>query len=119
MAPFGLAYQGGYIHAGGGQNVIPTFDQNHPVSMGIMDLNFAGGMEPVDNGNQGVSDIFATVPQGDAGLAHETAMGGRVIVWGDEWLTFDSDWQGYADVQNFWARMISWVKPQDFCASPQ
>jgi hypothetical protein len=56
----------------------------------------------------------------NAGLAHQTAMdGGRVIVWGDEWLTFDSDWQGYADVQQFWVQMVSWAKPQDFCASPQ
>jgi hypothetical protein len=34
-------------------------------------------------------------------------------------LTFDSDWQGFVDVQQFWAQMISWVKPQDFCATPQ
>ena len=43
LTPFGLAYQGGYF----GNAVIPTFDQNHPVSMGIMDVNFAGGIEPV------------------------------------------------------------------------
>ncbi len=119
LAPFGLAYQGGYIHVNGG--VIPTFDQVHPVSMGIFDVNLAGGMVPVDNGNQGSSTIFATVPQGNAGLAHQTAMmdGGRVVVWGDEWITFDSDWLGYADVQDFWVNLVNWAKPQDFCGSPQ
>ena len=67
-----------------------------------------------------MSTIFATVPSGDAGLAHETAMdGGRVVVWGDEWITFDSDWLGYADVQQFWVQMVGWAKPQDFCGSPQ
>ena len=80
--------------------------------MGITDVNYLGGVAMIDNGNQGTSDVFATVPGADAGLAHETAMGGRVVVWGDEWLTFDSDWQGYADVQAFWAQMISWVKPR-------
>ncbi|HLT37629.1 MAG TPA: hypothetical protein VK034_15155 [Enhygromyxa sp.] len=87
--------------------------------MGIADVNYHGGIVPVDNGNLGTSEIFATVPSGTAGIAHETASGGRVIVWGDEWLTFDSDWQGYADIEDFWSQMIGWVKPQDFCGAPQ
>ena len=119
LAPFGLAYAGGYLHAGPNANVTPVFDQMHPIGMGIFDVNYIGGIEPVDQGNQGTSQIFATVPQGDAGLAHETTDGGRVIVWGDEWITFDSDWQGYADVQKFWAQMIGWAKPQSFCGDPQ
>jgi hypothetical protein len=116
LSPFGLAYQGPYF----GNGVIPTFDQNHPISKGIFDVNFAGGIEPVDTGKQGTSAIFATVQGKTGGLAHETAMqGGRVIVWGDEWLTFDSDWQGYADVQEFWVNMVKWAKPKDFCGVPQ
>ncbi len=116
LAPFGLAYEGPYF----GNSVIPTFDQVHPISKGIFDVNFAGGIEPVDIGNQGDSEIFATWQGIDAGLAHQTAMmGGRVIVWGDEWITFDSDWQGYADVQAFWVNMVGWAKPQDFCGVPQ
>ena len=111
-------YQGNYIHTNAG--VIPTFDQAHPISMDISDVNYHGGIEVADTGNQGTSEIFATVPSGDAGLAHQTAdMGGRVVVWGDEWITFDSDWQGFADVQQFWSQMIGWVKPQDFCGLPQ
>lgn len=115
LAPFGLAYVGGYF----GNAVIPTFNQNHPISMGIFDVNFAGGIEPQDIGNQGTSEIFATWQNLDAGLAHQTMMGGRVIVWGDEWITFDSDWQGYADVQQFWVNMVDWARPQDFCLVPQ
>ncbi len=116
LAPFGLAYQGGYF----GNNVIPTFDQGHPVGEGIFDVNFAGGITPVDIGKQGVSEVFATVQMNTAGIAHQTAMeGGRVIVWGDEWLTFDSDWQGYVDVQDLWVNMVGWAKPQDFCGVPQ
>jgi hypothetical protein len=116
LAPFGLAYQGGYF----GDAVIPTFDPNHPVSKGIFDVNFAGGIEPIDTGKQGVSQVFATWQMKTAGLAHQTAMqGGRVIVWGDEWITFDSDWQGFADVQDFWVNMVDWARPQDFCGVPQ
>lgn len=116
LAPFGLAYQGPYF----GDGVIPTFDPDHPVSKDIFDVNFAGGIMPVDTGNQGTSEVFATVEGKTAGIAHQTAMmGGRVIVWGDEWLTFDSDWQGFADVQDFWVNMVGWAKPQDFCGAPQ
>lgn len=116
LAPFGLGYQGPYF----GNGVTPTFVQDHPISMGIFDVNFAGGIEPVDTGNQGSSVVFATTQGKSAGIAHETAMmGGRVIVWGDEWLTFDSDWQGYADVQDLWVNMVSWAKPKDFCGAPQ
>jgi len=116
LAPFGLAYEGGYF----GDGVIPTFDQNHPISMGITQVNFAGGIQPVDAENQGISEVFATVQAANAGIAHQTDMdGGRVIVWGDEWITFDSDWVGYADVQDFWVNMFNWVKPKDFCGQPQ
>jgi len=119
LTPFGLAYQGPYLHSGGGNNVTPTFDPMHPVSEGVIEVNYIGGIEPVDNGDLGDSFIFATVPEGDAGLAHQTdGDGGRIVVWGDEWLTFDSDWQGYADVETFWSQMINWVKPADFCIVP-
>lgn len=117
LAPFGLAYQGEYIHTAFG--VTPMFDGVHPISTMISDVNYHGGIETVDVGNQGDSTIFATVPSGDAGIAHQTAMmGGRVVVWGDEWITFDSDWQGFADVQQFWSQMIAWARPQDFCGAP-
>src|SRR5690606_5004659 len=43
LAPFGLAYSGDYLHTG--PNVIPTFVQNHPVSMDIFDVNYIGGIE--------------------------------------------------------------------------
>jgi hypothetical protein len=116
LAPFGLAYQGPYF----GNKVIPTFDQVHPISMGIADVNFDGGIQPVDLENQGVSEVFATIQASTAGIAHQTDMeGGRVVVWGDEWITFDSDWVGYADVQQFWVNIVSWVKPKDFCGAPQ
>ncbi len=116
LAPFGLAYQGGYF----GNVVTPTFDQKHPISMGIVDVNFAGGIAPADIGNQGTSAVFATVQGTTAGIAHQTAMdGGRVVVLGDEWITFHSDWQGYADVKDFWVNLVNWARPQDICSLPQ
>ena len=44
--------------------------------------------------------------------------GGRVVLWGDEWITFDSDWQGFADVQKFWSHLITWVGPSAICGKP-
>ncbi len=115
LAPFGLAYEGAYFGA-----AVPTFDQNHPVSKGIFDVNFLGGIKPIDTGKQGVSTVFSNLNGVSTGIAHQTAnMGGRVVVWGDEWITFDSDWQGFADVQDFWVNMVNWARPQDFCTVPQ
>jgi hypothetical protein len=116
LAPFGLAYQGDYLQVLG----LPTFDQTHEVSMGITDVNYAGGMEMIDTGALGTSAVFATVTTSggtfDGGMAHQTPDdGGRIIVWGDEWITFDTDWAGFADVESFWAHMLTWVSPQDFC----
>lgn len=120
LGAFGLAYTGDYLHDGPGGGVTPSFVQDHPVSMGIFDVNYAGGMAPVDSGGQGETVVFATVPEGDAGLAHQTADGGgRVIAWGDEWVTFDSDWLGYADVERFWSQMLAWVRPVDICSPPR
>lgn len=115
LAPFGLAYQGGYF----GNNVVPTFVANHPVSEDIADVNFNGGIMPVDTGMQGTSTVFATYQGMNAGIAHQTTDGGRVIVWGDEWITFDAVWLGYVDVEAFWVNMFDWVRPQDICSLPQ
>ena len=114
LAPFGLAYD----EVIGGQ-IIPTFNQAHPISMGIVQVNYHGGNEVTDVENQGDTTVFATAFGLDAGLAHQTVGGGRVVMWGDEWITFDNDWQGYAHVEEFWSQMIDWVKPQDFCGSVQ
>ncbi len=117
LQPFGLAYQGDYMYTDAG--VTPTFDPAHPICDGITDVNFWGGIEPVDLEGQGSTDVFAYVPLGNAGLAHQTADdGGRVVMWGDEWITFDSDWAGYADVPGFWAQMLEWVLPVDYCQVP-
>jgi hypothetical protein len=114
LTPFGLAYQGDYFAF----SATPLFDQAHPISMGIADVHFAGGIEPADTGNQGTSTIFATIGAQSAGLAHQS-VGGRIVVWGDEWLTFDSDWMDFADVEQFWVQMVDWARPQDICALPQ
>ncbi len=112
---FGLAYEGAYVQTGSG--IIPTFEQSHEISEDITDVYYIGGMEMVDNGNQGTSEIFATVDNGvPGGMAHQTAGdGGRIVVWGDEWITFDTVWAGYEHVEAFWARMLFWVQPTDFC----
>ncbi|MCB9737251.1 MAG: hypothetical protein H6745_32115 [Deltaproteobacteria bacterium] len=119
LGALSLAYTGGYLQTSFG--VTPTFDQSFPVSAGIHDVNYAGGIAPTAAaGAPGTATVFATVQQGDAGLAYEAPgeSGGRVVLWGDEWITFDSDWQGFADVQKFWSHLITWVGPSAICGKP-
>lgn len=112
LSPFGLEYRGGYLYSSG---IIPDFDTTHPVSAGIVNVNFNGGIAPHDAEGRGLTEVFATVSGDNAGLAHQTAGAGRIIMWGDEWITFDSDWTGFDDTERFWAQMLDWVTPDDQC----
>jgi hypothetical protein len=116
LAPFGLGYTGGYIT--NPDPLIPVMDPVHPVSIGITDIQMRGGMSMADTGNQGTSTVIATggSPTVDLAVAHETANGGNIVVFGDEWITFDSDWGSFQHVDELWAQMLLWVSPSDFCA---
>ena len=38
---------------------------------------------------------------------------GQVVVWGDEWLTYDSEWTDLEDqqVELFWLNVLGWLSP--------
>jgi hypothetical protein len=39
-------------------------------------------------------------------------------MWGDEWITFDSEWAALPGVETFWRNAISYLGPQDTCQVP-
>jgi hypothetical protein len=39
-------------------------------------------------------------------------------MWADEWVTFDSQWQGDPQVELFWLRLLKWLSPIDRCQVP-
>jgi hypothetical protein len=43
-------------------------------------------------------------------------------MWGDEWITYDSEWdEGQHpeyDVERFWLNVLKWLTPKDECQVP-
>jgi hypothetical protein len=46
--------------------------------------------------------------------------GACVVVWDDEWLTYDSEWTDLEDqqVELFWLNILSWLSPPEACQVP-
>ncbi len=59
---------------------------------------------------------------GDDRVALEVleADSGRVAVWGDEWITYDSEWADVEDqqVELFWLNLLKWLTPPNVCQVP-
>lgn len=116
LAPFELAYNGEYL--------IPadetlTFVPGHPTTAGVTSIPYRGGIEVIETANPANGTIVGTVEGGlRTGAIAKEIGSGRVLVFGDEWLTFDSEWNTVPDVQPFWTNILSWLAPLDFCTPP-
>ncbi len=95
----------------------PTEDwQNHPISMGAEAVQVYGGWRV-----NGSGEVFVR-PSGEPNnsLGTTTPVGeGTVIVFSDEWISFDTEWQQIPEVEVFWSNMINWVGPKSLCVMPQ
>jgi hypothetical protein len=109
LAPFGLSY-GGALSSATADTFFP-----HPVTKGITSVTFLGGYvvtpTPVMGGT---STLLAANADGNIAYAHERGKG-RGVVWGDEWIEFDSEWQTKPQIQQLWVNIMDWVGPQTFC----
>lgn len=90
----------------------------HPVSEGISNIFTDNGVEPDTAGG-------STIALGGdkAALQVNQVDAGRVAVWGDEWITYDSEWQDLdgQQVELFWLNLLKWLSPPTKCqvAIPQ
>jgi hypothetical protein len=89
---------------------VTTFNA-HPVTQGLTKaISFVGGYRV--ESDPGASTTIATLPSGSvAGVAVDRGEGkGRAIIWGDEWITYDSEWNNPSfDVPLFWSNIFRWV----------
>ena len=94
----------------GGQTVPITMWTEHPVSE---EINRVG----VDNGYPVTGDGIVVARQSGHDVARAKTVGdGKVFVWGDEWITYNSEWDT-ADyqVERFWLNVIKWLTPMEEC----
>jgi hypothetical protein len=75
----------------------------------------------VDNGYEARSDQdLGTVVAAQDGYAVGRALdvgAGKVFQWGDEWITYNSEWTEHPDyqVELFWLNIIKWLSPSNYC----
>lgn len=113
LAPFSMSYGTDHIlPKGNGNTTVPiTMWNPHPIDAGVTAVG-------VDNGYpvMGMGDIIATGGGYTVGLA-QTVAGGHVFAWGDEWITYNSEWNDHPDyqVQTFWVNAVKWLTVASQC----
>jgi hypothetical protein len=112
LAPLEVAYHGSL--SGG---PIMNFAM-HPITAGLASVTFAGGYAVADlGGTASVRTPIAFLPNGGEPAAVAVQMGkGRAVVWGDEWIEFDSEWSVLPQITQLWVQLFAWIAPQTKCA---
>ena len=89
---------------------------DHPITEGATSVQVYGGWRV-----NGEGEVFVR-PEGEPNnsLGTTNVVGeGTAIVFSDEWISFDSEWEQIPEVEVFWSNMVAWVGPKSFCALPQ
>jgi hypothetical protein len=106
IAGLGARYDAS-VHLEGSVN---DFDAAHPIMAGINAITFEGGypVVPIDGFDTAVVARLDGTP---VGVAVELG-DGRVFVWGDEWIEYDSEWASMPTVPRLWANLLGWLVPK-------
>lgn len=115
LGAFGLNYGSKPILPKSGGSTVPvTTWHAHPTSSGITQVGVDNGYEAQSAQNLGT----VVAEQSNYVLARALEFGsGKVFQWGDEWITYNSEWTQHPDyqVQLFWLNIIKWLSPTNYC----
>jgi len=89
----------------------------HPVTLGVTNIFTDNGVEPAGTA---ATTIARGQADGQPALQVTQAGSGRVVVWGDEWITYDSEWADVEEqqVELFWLNILKWLSPPLTCQVP-
>lgn len=111
LQPFGVGYSTTELNLDG---YVESWEP-HPITSGISRIYTANGVAATGGGTLLAHD-------GNMRLALEVAEPGlgHVVVWGDEWITYDSQWRDVQDqqVERLWLNALSWLSPVEQCQVP-
>ena len=120
LASFGLSYgteqilQGGHDGTGGWATAKVTHWGTHPIADGISVIGVDSGYAVLGEGT-----LVAWEAEPDHWpVARAVESGnGRVFVWADEWITYNSEWTSHPDyqVQQLWLNILRWLTPTAQC----
>lgn len=114
LAPYGMSYGMQSILFGGFHTVPVTQWSTHPVTQGITRIGVDNGYAVLGSGTTLASENGFEVLKGrEVGKGH-------VLVWGDEWITYDTEWGAHPDyqVQALWINILKWLSPAAECQVP-
>jgi hypothetical protein len=115
LAPSGISYADQPILPKQGGATVPITEWfAHPSSDGVTEVGVDNGY-PVSGGGTLIAR------EGDFELARALELdGGKVFVWGDEWITYDSEWQEHPEyqVELLWLNIIKFLTPANECQVP-
>jgi hypothetical protein len=98
-------------------NPIETFTV-HPVTTGLTSVTFLGGYQVSDLGGTASTRtpiaFFPDSAKTTVGVAVQMGKG-RAVVWGDEWIEFDSEWSTLPQITQFWVQVFAWIAPMNKC----
>jgi hypothetical protein len=119
LVPLEVAYAGPLLDPYAGGSV--TSFAAHPITAGITSVTFAGGYAISDlGGTVSTRTPVAFLPNADDGGLEPVGeaiqmAGGRAFVWGDEWISFDSEWTTMPEIKQLWVQIFAWVAPHTAC----
>jgi hypothetical protein len=89
--------------------------EEHPVTMGVSSIFTDNGVEPEGDGT-----VVAYGSGDRVALQVVEAENGKAVVWGDEWITYDSEWVDVEgqQVELFWLNILKWLSPEKTCQVP-
>ncbi len=110
IAPMGLSYNASKGFFDGPVN---QWTRPHPLTDGITSVSFCGGLhvDIVDDGI-GINTTIGTRPQGPVAVA-QRRKAGRLFIFGDEWIEFDSEWQMTPQIERFWSNIFGWLSQRN------
>jgi hypothetical protein len=91
----------------------------HPITAGLTSVTFVGGYPVADLGTPGAvrTALGFLNPSGSktpVGYAIQAGLG-RALVWGDEWIEYDSEWNNQPEIKQLWVQTFSWLAPSTKC----
>lgn len=120
LEPYGVRYDDGLVAFSGPTLAVQI--EPHPVTEMVDAVGVAGAYQVSGDGDviarapRTVLDTLGNGTYVPVGRALEHGQG-RLIVWGDEWITFNSEWVTRDDfqVERFWQNALLWLGPMRSC----
>jgi hypothetical protein len=114
LAPYGMSYGTVPILSDTAAANPVTNWVPHPVTQGITQIGFNNGFDVEGAGT------FLANEQGYNVLEVQVVGNGHVLMWGDEWITYDAFWSQFPQfqVKQFWQNIVDWFAPNGGCEVP-